>query len=366
MKVEAAWGVVVLVAGAAGCGERSLTPGDSSPGTPACGAGATVVQMPLRGPAPVVEGTPAFQPEHIITGPDGNLWLTEVWARVIGRLTPDGRHDQFPVAGDPPDLTRQLEGIAAGPDGNIWFTEPGTSQSVVARITPAGQITEFPLPPSTSDLPRWPMGLTAGPDGNIWFADPNASSIGVLGVDGVLRSENVLPKTDVWLDVPSTLVLGPDKNMWFGEATRLGRLTPAGVVTFFPVPQFNGMPWGSAPLLALPGGTLWGNGPESSLRRIALPGADASQLRIDDLVMPNHGDGSGQGAGGLAYGSDGNVWYTAGENVGCVTPDGRFHQIPLPLPGLANDITLGPDGALWFTETMFDRVGRISLNGSSL
>ena len=59
---------------------------------------------------------------------------------------------------------------------------------------------------------------------------------------------------------------------------------------------------------------------------------------------------------------DGNLWYTAGPNIGCVTPAGRFHEIALPLPGYANDITLGPNGALWFTEAMFDRVGRISLN----
>ena len=362
MRIGAAWVAAVVLVAAAGCGERSLTSGDSPDGPPACGAGATVVQMPLPGPAPTVEGVTVFQPEHIVTGPDGNLWLTEVSARAIGRLTPDGRHDQFPVAGDPPDLTRQLGGIAAGPDGNIWFTEPGTSQSAIARITPAGQLTEFQLPPSPSDLPRWPTGLTAGPDGNIWFADPNANSIGVLGVDGLLLSEYVLPKTDVWLDVPYTLLVGADHNLWFGEATRLGQMTPAGAGTFFPLPQFNGAPSGSALLLALPDGTLWGNGPDSALRRITPPVGYESQLRIDDLFMPDHGDGSGQGAGALAYGPDGNLWYTAGANLGCVTPPARFHQIALPLPGFTNDITLGPDGALWFTETMFDRVGRITLN----
>jgi streptogramin lyase len=63
--------------------------------------------------------------------------------------------------------------IVSGPDGNLWFTDLGTSE--IGKITPAGQITMYTsgLTPNSS-----PEGITTGPDGNLWFVETGADKIG--------------------------------------------------------------------------------------------------------------------------------------------------------------------------------------------
>src|SRR5262245_31930788 len=63
-------------------------------------------------------------------------------------------------------------GITTGPDGNLWFTEVCASQ--IGRITPDGIVTEFPLPYRYSS----PQDITTGSDGNLWFNENNGRRIG--------------------------------------------------------------------------------------------------------------------------------------------------------------------------------------------
>ena len=70
------------------------------------------------------------QPNQIIAGPDGNLWYTVFFAAKIGRITPSGVVDEFPV------LNRQAApgGIAVGSDGALWFTQATSGK--IGRIHP--------------------------------------------------------------------------------------------------------------------------------------------------------------------------------------------------------------------------------------
>ena len=54
----------------------------------------------------------------------------------------------------------------------------------------------------------------------------------------------------------SEIVAGPDGNLWFTDYSfnRIGRITPTGAITAFPLPIHNSNPWGIA---AGPHGTLW-------------------------------------------------------------------------------------------------------------
>jgi hypothetical protein len=48
-----------------------------------------------------------------------------------------------------------------------------------------------------------------------------------------------------------------------------------------------------------------------------------------------------------------------------ITPAGVRTRFPLPATGLEpNDITLGPDGALWFTEYSGNAIGRMTIDGT--
>jgi virginiamycin B lyase len=91
---------------------------------------------------------------------------------------------------------------------------------------------------------------------------------------------------------------GPDGNLWFTEpdANRIGRITPAGIVTEFSVPTPNGLP------------------------------------------------------GAITAGPDGNLWFTEdrGQRIGRISPSGIITEFSLLAGDLPTEITAGPDGNLWF------------------
>lgn len=100
-------------------------------------------QIGRVGPGDAVSSVPVLTPEGspygLCAGLDQELWYTLIAADRIGRITPGGPVEEFPVAtGSMPSL------ITAGPDGAVWFTEIGAGQ--VGRIFPDGRIEEFPLP----------------------------------------------------------------------------------------------------------------------------------------------------------------------------------------------------------------------------
>jgi hypothetical protein len=136
-------------------------------------------------------------------------------------------------------------------------------------------ITEFPLPAEAGSL-------TVGSDGNLWFIE--------LVQEGSPRA-SIFPLT----------------------AVAVGRITPAGAITEFPLPAGRGS------------------------------------------------------SGGLTVGPDGNFWFdeesidvrSPGE-IGRITPAGAITQFPPPASSIgetATALTVGPDGDLWFTEGL--SIGRL-------
>jgi sugar lactone lactonase YvrE len=68
----------------------------------------------------------------------------------------------------------------------------------------------------------------------------------------------------------------------------------------------------------------------------------------------------------ITAGPDGNLWFTEwlGNKIGRITPAGVITEFPVPtLNARPRDITTGPDGNLWFTETNASRIGRVTPNG---
>jgi streptogramin lyase len=151
-------------------------------------------------------------PYGIVTGSDGNVWVTETSAPAdVGRLTPTGSLTEFP-----PSFT--AENITLGVDGNLWFAEPGTGANNIGRCTPAGTIVEFSVPTSSSE----PWDVTQGPDGNIWFTEIAGNNIGSITPSGKI-TEYATPAS------PYGITQGPDGNVWFTEPA-------AGKIVRFLVP----------------------------------------------------------------------------------------------------------------------------------
>lgn len=207
-------------------------------------------------------------------------------------------------------------------------------------MTPAGVVTSFALP----EVPP-PAGSPAGTAA----ATPN----------------------------PTAITAGPDGALWFtGIPGEIGRITTAGVVTEFPLPEVP-PPAGSKPgtastpaaatsIVAGPDGALWFTGVPGETGRISTTGV-VTEFAVPDIPPPA---GSKPGTAGtpatptsITVGPDGAVWFGENGAIGRITTAGAIQQFPLAnSSGTVDDITAGPDGALWFTG-ITGEVGRITTAG---
>jgi len=101
-------------------------------------------------------------PYDIISGPDGNIWYSDVSQTSLGRITPSGMITEIQAGMD-------TTAIAVGPDGNFWYIggSYGTDTSNFGKVTPGGVRTTYTLPFDA-------VALAAGPDGNIWISGTDA------------------------------------------------------------------------------------------------------------------------------------------------------------------------------------------------
>jgi streptogramin lyase len=300
-------------------------------------------------------------PLDITAGADGNLWFTQVQSGVdtsqstfIGRITPDGTVTEFPI---PEQGFGLLESplslhITSGPDGNLWFTGHN-----IGRMTTAGVVTEFMLPSDTTS--EAPFAITAGPDGNIWFTEiptgftlnEPAGRIGRITPAGQI-TEFTLPTAG---SEPRAITAGPDENLWFTEngpagGRKIGRITPSGVITEFALSDQNGAP---EAITRGPDGNLWFTGEElvttgpgvpsgTFIGRIT-PSGDITEFPIPDNAY----------APAITSGSDGNLYFTEqyANKIGRITPNGTISEFTIPtIQVYPEGITAGPDGNVWFAE----------------
>jgi streptogramin lyase len=66
----------------------------------------------------------------------------------------------------------------------------------------------------------------------------------------------------------------------------------------------------------------------------------------------------------IAAGPDGNLWFTEsmGNKIGRITPAGTITEFPVPMAGSGPyGICVGPDGNIWFTERFGNQIGRLDV-----
>jgi virginiamycin B lyase len=91
-------------------------------------------------------------------------------------------------------------------------------------------------------------------------------------------------------------------------------------------------------------------------------------MMIAANVLPNHITGFSLpiAPSDMAFGTDGNLWFTEGatHKIGRMTMSGSITEFPLPTSkGEPWKIISGPDGALWFSEENESSIGRITTIG---
>ena len=207
-----------------------------------------------------------FVTTNMVSGPGGDLWVaanSSVSSSTMERIGLNGSVRSFAVPGN-----LLVNALAAGPDGNVWFAgssnlgnrDANTSaQLLVGEVTPNGQFTEYPpIPLATGqDGPANALQLTTGPGGDLWFGytvlGNTHSSAGVLTQNFIGRvtaagTVTLFPVSSFSTDTGGmySLAAGPDGSLWFTEQISqkwvLGRMTPNGVVTQFPL-ALNSANW---------------------------------------------------------------------------------------------------------------------------
>jgi streptogramin lyase len=297
----------------------------------------------------VVVPTADSQPNGIVTGPDGNMWFTEIAGNKIGRITPAGVITEFPLPNNSQGQSSQPRAILVGPDRALWFTMGNASR--IGRITTGGVLNFFNTPTPASG----PEGIAVGSDGNIWFTEIAANKIGRLTMGGAPSiTEFPVPTAN---SRPARIASGPDGNLWFTEsqatppANKIGRITTAGTITEFPVPTAASQPWGITGT-NLDDGTIFFT--ERATSKIAQMDTNGQVLREFPTPTP-----ASQPVR-ITFGPDGNLWVTefSGNNIARLGSSG-ITEFPVPTANSEpSGMIFGPDGAFWFTEQTGNKIGR--------
>jgi len=276
-------------------------------------------------------------PYGLAVGPEGDIWFGVTFPGRISRISPAGViTGVFTIptgVGSNVPESSWPSSLALGADHDMWFIDKGLTnevQNLIGRVTPAGSLAEFPIPrpPGSSE----PVAIARGSDGDMWFIDqtPAGGEPSFIGrvnhageitefpipepIPGVVEGANVPGHS-----LPADIALGADGNLWFTDDgtnseghNLVGRITPAGVVSEFPIPAQATNP------------------------------------------------------GGIALGADGNMWFTQSNGtVGRVTPAGVVSEYTATgMNGYAGGIVLGPDGNMWFGEEE-NLIGRMTLSGAA-
>jgi virginiamycin B lyase len=166
---------------------------------------------------------------------------------------------------------------------------------------------------------------------------------------------HTLPVADQSVE-PNGIAQGSDGNIWFTYSFRqdVARITPAGVVTDFPIPTFNS---DSGPMAAGSDGALWWTEYQANkIARVSTAGV------VTEYSLPSGGNPQF-----ITAGPDNALWFSeaAARRIGRIDTSGTITEFAIPGPNRgAEGIASGSDGAIWFADPLNARVGRITTTGT--
>lgn len=212
----------------------------------------------------------------------------------------------------------------------------------------------------TTPLPYAGIAYIApGPDGNMWFTEQDGNRIGRITPAGVITEFSAGMSAGAR---PRRLAAGPDGAMWFTEEglQRIGRITMNGVITEFSAG------------ISSDAGILFdiAKGADGNMWFTEAGGQRVGRITPTGVVTEFQAGTTANGwVSGITAGPDGNMWYahqgTPASAIGRITPAGAVKEFSVGLTGQTNPIyiTKGSDGNLWFTERYSSRIGRITMAG---
>lgn len=209
-----------------------------------------------------------------------------------------------------------------------------------------------------------PVAIASGPNGDLWVTDNVDQDYGESVVVEVAPSGKRIEtfhaygtvSEGTWL---ADIAAGPDGALWITDSynQRILRMTTKGTFTGYRL-SFRQTPDSIA---SGPNKTLWftSNGGTPGVGRITTGGA---------ITMYSQGISAGAQLQDIVKGPDGAMWFTesVGDRIGRITSDGTITEYSQGITSGSQpwSIAVGADGALWFTEISGGRIGRITTDGT--
>lgn len=197
------------------------------------------------------------------------------------------------------------------------------------------------------------------------------SSSGAAGVPGPVMSapvmsvkgpdvtfdEYAIPKVSAATSSsPGGIAAGPDGRVWFLHQNTGPSANGAITVTGAKISEYTTGITNIGPVAITPGsdGNVWYT-KQQGIGRM-MPSGSYTEWDSPQKAQ----------TGGMIKGPDGNMWFTEpiANRIGTITMSGQSKDFPIPGAGKdPGDITLGPDGNLWFAETTGNNIGRMTPAG---
>jgi RHS repeat-associated protein len=366
-----------------------------------------------------------YLPSGVAVGPDGSLYLTDPYYNRIREVTPDGIIHAFAgngtggYSGDGrPAIKAELSfpfGLAIGPDGSLYIAD--TDNHVIRKVTPDGTISTVAGGgpccfgdggPATAAFLNEPNGVAVGPDNSLYIADSYDNRIREVTPDGIINTiagngtgsygGDGGPATAASLSEPGAVAVGPDGSLYIADTLndRIRKVTPDGTISTVAGDGTckclgDGGP-AIAASLSRPGGIAVG--PDGSLYISDTQDNRVREVTSDGAINTIAGTGtqgySGDGAPataanlnnpeGVAVGTDGSIYIADSGNsvIRKVAPDGTISTVAgngvssyggnglLATKAELNhpeDVTEGPDGSLYISDTSNAVIRKVTPSG---
>lgn len=158
-------------------------------------------------------------PHGIGLDADGEtIWFTGKRTSTVGKISPNNgkvEHFELPSLGAVPIY------LHSGPDGNMWGTELFTSK--ILHVTPKGEVTEFTIPTSNSR----PIAIKPDPTGDyMWFTEEAGNKVGRIDMQGNI-DEFAVPATQP-NQILAGLTFDSQGNLWVQSYIDQNNPTPEG------------------------------------------------------------------------------------------------------------------------------------------
>lgn len=126
------------------------------------------------------------QPEDIVGGPEGDLWVTVPTSHAIVRVNPANPKEQrsFGTEGLEPS---GIAASSAGPNGELWFTVKNADE--IGRLLPNKAEAREPRFTEVGGKAANTNGIAVGPEGDVWFTYNKLDQIGRLTTEAFAGGE---------------------------------------------------------------------------------------------------------------------------------------------------------------------------------